>query len=37
MNKNRTGASGGNRYIDEYILHINLNLRKRKRNRYKFN
>ncbi len=30
MNKNRTGASGGNRYIDEYMLHINLGLRKRK-------
>ncbi len=37
MNKNRTGASGRNRYIDEYMLHINLGLEKEKKNRYKFN
>ncbi len=31
MNKNRTGASGGNRYIDEYMLHINLGCKKKKK------
>lgn len=30
MNNNRDGASGGKRYIDEYMLHINLGLKKRK-------